>query len=169
MDFHPRNYDEEDNLNQTAEYIFTHFQKAGGKPDYQEFEVRGRIYKNVRCVFGPGTAQRMVVGAHYDSYSDTPGADDNASGVAGLIELAYLLGADPADNDVELVSYPLEEPPFFASDKMGSYHHASQLSQEEVDIQGVIVLEMIGFFSDKKGSQGSPLLLFKLIYPFFIG
>lgn len=87
-EFHPRTYDRKDNLTATATYIFDHFTKAGGEPEYQEFEARGGSYRNVRCLFGNKSGPRIVVGAHYDSCGDTPGADDNASGVAGLIEHA---------------------------------------------------------------------------------
>ena len=69
-----------------------------------------------------------MIGAHYDSCGDTPGADDNASGVAGLIELARVLAANPPEQAVELVAYTLEEPPYFRTDNMGSYRHAQALA-----------------------------------------
>ncbi|MBM4152147.1 MAG: M28 family peptidase, partial [Kiritimatiellaceae bacterium] len=165
VDYSPRSYQNPDNLNRTADYIFNQFKQAGGEPAYQVFKNGRGEYKNVRCVFGKGKGRRIVVGAHYDSCAQTPGADDNASGVAGLIELAHLLGKDDACGEVELVAYSLEEPPFFGTDEMGSYIHAQSLVRDQVDIQGVIVLEMIGYFSDEPGSQDSPMLLLKLFYP----
>lgn len=106
-----------------------------------------------------------MIGAHYDSHSQTPGADDNASGVAGLIELAYLFGTTTPKNCVELVAYPLEEPPFFATKKMGSYIHAESLSRDNIKVIGMIALEMIGYFSDEFGSQSYPSKVLHLIYP----
>ena len=66
-------------------------------------------FRNVIASFGPDTRERIVIGAHYDAYQELPGADDNASGVAGLIELAHLLGKTSLPMRVELVAYTLEE------------------------------------------------------------
>ncbi|MCK4563037.1 MAG: M28 family peptidase, partial [Verrucomicrobia bacterium] len=84
----PRSHKHTRNLDQCADYIASHFKKAGATVALQEYEVKGRGYKNVIATFGPPTASRIVVGAHYDAFREHPGADDNASGVAGLIELA---------------------------------------------------------------------------------
>lgn len=165
VDYHPRSYQNLDNLNRTAEYIYHQFQQAGGDPEYQIFNTRHGLYKNVRCVFGKGQSRRIVVGAHYDAFGNTPGADDNASGVAGLIELAYLINSDKSVGEVELVAYSLEEPPFFGTKDMGSFVHARDLVENQVDVQGAIILEMIGYFTDRRGSQDSPMVLLKLIYP----
>ena len=165
IDFHPRSFRNTQNLNATADYIEAHFREAGGQVEIQEFSVSGTTFKNVRCFFGSKDAPRTIIGAHYDSHSQTPGADDNASGVAGLIELAYLFGQNPPEHTIELVAYTLEEPPFFASKKMGSYIHAESISKEGVTLSGVIALEMIGYFTDDFDSQDYPALLFKLIYP----
>jgi len=165
VDHHPRDYTHPKNLNKTAEYIYRHFQESGGMPEYQRFETSQGSYKNVRCVFGKGDGKRIVVGAHYDSCGDTPGADDNASGVAGLIELAYLINSTPDVGEVELVAYSLEEPPFFRTKEMGSFFHAQSLVDDKIDVQGVIILEMIGYYSDKPGSQDAPIILLKLLYP----
>ncbi|PXA03025.1 peptidase M28 [Coraliomargarita sinensis] len=165
IDFHPRNFSSYDNLTQTAAYIEEHFRKAGGTVEMQEFIANGSSYRNVRGFFGDKTRPRLVIGAHYDTHSQTPGADDNASGVAGLIELAYLLGKTTPSNCIELVAYPLEEPPFFATENMGSYIHAESLSRENVPVSGMIALEMIGYFSNESGSQSYPSRLLYLFYP----
>jgi Zn-dependent M28 family amino/carboxypeptidase len=164
-EFYPRNYQKIQNLSKSKEYIARHFQSAGAKVSFQDFEVSGRLYSNVIAVFGEGKGKKRVVGAHYDSYEDTPGADDNASGIAGLIELAYLLGTKAPGREVELVAYTLEEPPYFDTMQMGSYIHAESLSHNQEKPTSVIVLEMIGYFSDAKHSQDFPVLLFKLLYP----
>ena len=163
--FHPRNYSEIENLRKTKEYIANHFESAGAKVKLQNYDVSNQVYSNVIGSFGEGKGRKVIVGAHYDSYENTPGADDNASGVSGLLELAYLFGSTEVEREVELVAYTLEEPPFFGSDQMGSYIHASSLNEGSEEITGVVVLEMIGYFSDTRNSQGSPALLFKLIYP----
>lgn len=106
-----------------------------------------------------------MIGAHYDACGETPGADDNASGAAALIELGYLLGRIPPGREIELVAYVLEEPPFFRTAQMGSAVHAASISSEQDRIVGVIVLEMVGYFCDARGSQSYPSLLLKLIYP----
>jgi Zn-dependent M28 family amino/carboxypeptidase len=108
---------------------------------------------------------RIVVGAHYDTAGPHPGADDNASGVAGLLELARLLdGADLA-RPVELVGYPLEEPPYFSTSKMGSAVHARSLREQGVAVRAMLSLEMIGYFTDEPNSQALPLSLLRPFYP----
>jgi Zn-dependent M28 family amino/carboxypeptidase len=165
IDFYPRNYRNSQNLEDTANYIRRHFEASGGTVTIQSFEVSNKTYKNVRCHFGNSHSPKVIVGAHYDSHGSTPGADDNASGVAGLIELAYLLGENTPNGNFELVAYSLEEPPYFATQYMGSHFHAKSTHDEGHKIAGVIVLEMIGYFTDTFGSQDYPSLLFKLIYP----
>ncbi|MDH3982141.1 MAG: M28 family peptidase [Kiritimatiellaceae bacterium] len=161
----PRDYRRIWNLNKCADYISGEFKAAGAEVSEQTFEVKGKTYRNIIGLFGPVTESRIVVGAHYDSCGDTPGADDNASGVAGLIELACLLGDTDLNQQVELVAFTLEEPPFFRTGNMGSARHAYRHRQNGVEIEGMICLEMIGYFSDEKGSQQFPSALLKLFYP----
>jgi len=120
-------------------------------------------FRNVIGRFGSRKGPRVIVGAHYDSCGDTPGADDNASGVASLIELAYLLQKAPPETEVELVTYALEEPPIFNTDQMGSVIHAKSVAGQK--IKGVIVLEMVGYFRDEWGSQSFPSALLQVWYP----
>lgn len=164
-DFTPRDYLHPENLDRAAAYIHHEFELAQGATVDATYPVNGRIYRNVIASFGPDTAERIVVGAHYDSAGPLPAADDNASGVAGLIELAYLLGQHPPVMRVELVAYTLEEPPFFHTDAMGSAHHARSLKAAGVKIRMMFSLEMIGYFSDQTGSQLYPSPLLRLIYP----
>ena len=165
IDFHPRNYRNLPNLDATASYIQQHFEAAGGTVSIQTFEATNKTYKNVGAHFGDSEGPKIIIGAHYDSHRDTPGADDNASGIAGLIELAYLLGNNTPKGNFELVAYSLEEPPFFATEDMGSHFHAEAIHNAGQAVAGVIILEMIGYFTDEPGSQDYPSLLFKLIYP----
>ncbi|HEV2854397.1 MAG TPA: M28 family peptidase [Thermoanaerobaculia bacterium] len=164
-DFIPRDEDHPENLDQAAAYIRRQLEQAGGRVEDQAFDVAGNTYRNVIARFGPETRERIVVGAHYDAAGPYPGADDNASGVAGLIELAFLLGKGGLPLQVELVAYTLEEPPYFASGAMGSAVHAASLKKQGIPVRAMISLEMIGYFTDAPGSQELPAPFLKLLYP----
>src|SRR5438876_4259 len=109
-EFVPRDWVHTDNLDRAAAYIRTEFAKTGSEVQDQIYEMEGRTYRNVIARFGPESRDPVVVGAHYDAFSELPGADDNASGVAGLIELAHLLSRARLQTRVELVAFTLEEP-----------------------------------------------------------
>jgi hypothetical protein len=159
-----RNYKQLNQLNATADYILEVFSQYSDSAYFQEFKVADRIYKNVICTFGPSDAKTIVIGAHYDVCQEQEGADDNASGVVGLLELARLLKNEKLKYKIELVAYTLEEPPFFRTEYMGSFIHAQSLQQAKTDVLGMICLEMIAYFSDKKGSQEYPIGLMSLFY-----
>jgi Zn-dependent M28 family amino/carboxypeptidase len=163
--FHPRDWQNPANLDKCADYIAEQLRQTGAAVELQDYKAEGNSYRNVIGRFGVGKERKIIVGAHYDSCGDTPGADDNASAVAGLIELARLIGEEPPDAEIELVAYTLEEPPFFAGPQMGSVIHAAGVADEKPRIVGVIVLEMIGYFSDEPGSQSYPHPILKVFYP----
>ena len=162
---HPRDYTHPDNLNRCADYISDAFAAAGAHPEPQRFNVDGETYQNIIGRFGKGLGSKIIIGAHYDSCDNTPGADDNASGIAGLLELARLFQQNPPKREIELVAYTLEEPPFFGTQNMGSAFHARQIAESGQLVSGVVVLEMIGTFSDERGSQSYPSILLRLFYP----
>lgn len=159
-----RNFYNINSLNKCADYIKSEFSKYGDSTVFQEYEEDNQIYKNVITSFGPANAERIIVGAHYDVCGSQDGADDNASGVVGLLELARLLKGVELKKRIDLVAYSLEEPPYFRSDKMGSYIHAQYLQQNKIDVYGMICLEMIGYFSDERKSQSYPLGILKMFY-----
>ena len=159
-----RNYQNRSVLNQTARYILSVFQQYADTAWLQSYAIDDHIYHNVVCRFGTSDKPIIVVGAHYDVCGDQEGADDNASGVTGLLELARLLKNSSPDYPIELVAYSLEEPPFFRTPYMGSYVHAKSLFDQQTDVYGMLVLEMIGFYNDKKDSQDYPLKPMKVIY-----
>ncbi len=163
--FIPRDYKHPNNLDSVAFYIEKEFSQTGGAVSLQNFEIDSTNYNNVILQLGPKTEERIVIGAHYDAYGEYPGADDNASGVAGLIELARLLEGIDLPIMIELVAYSLEEPPFFRTDKMGSAVHAADLKNSNIPIKLMISLEMIGYFSDEEKSQQFPLSILSLFYP----
>ena len=176
-DFFPRDYTHPEQLEQAAAYIETALRETGARVSSQTVDVGGPggQYRNVLASFGPESPRRrasattsgprIVVGAHYDAMGELPGADDNASAVAVLLELARLLGAgEPPAIHTELVAYVLEEPPFFRTEQMGSAVHAASLRDAGAEVRAMICLEMVGYFSDQPGSQ---LLPTPLLRPFF--
>ncbi|QJX48458.1 M28 family peptidase [Hymenobacter taeanensis] len=161
----PRNYLHEASLNQAADYISAQLVAAGARPSEQAYRVQGRTYRNLIGSFGPEDGPRLIIGAHYDVCGEQPGADDNGTGVTALLELARLLGQQPnLTYRIDLVAYTLEEPPFFRTKSMGSYVHAKQLLDEKVDVKGMVALEMLGYFDDRKGSQDYPVGPLKAVY-----
>jgi Zn-dependent M28 family amino/carboxypeptidase len=163
--FHPRDAAHPENLERAADYIADHLARAGGRVESQPVRAGGREYRNIIARFGPEDGERLIVGAHYDSASGTPGADDNASGVAGLLELAVLLGREAPPLRVDLVAYTLEEPPWFSTSHMGSAVHARALREAGVKVRAMLALEMLGAFSDAPDSQDYPLPVLRLRYP----
>ena len=163
----PRNLDHYKSLMLASEYIQNEFKSFGYKVQLQKYSVFEKEVENVVVSIGPEHANRIVVGAHYDTFGSQPGADDNASGVAGLLALAKLLKEHESliKKRIDLVAFTLEEPPFFRSDMMGSYIHAKSLHDKKVKVEGMISLEMIGYFSSEEDSQDYPLGLLHLFYP----
>ena len=153
----PRNYRNVSSLNRVADYIFKEFSKCCSRVEVQEYEVRDSTYKNVIASFGPQKTsnknERIVVGAHYDVCGDQPGADDNASGVAAVLEIARLFSTlrPHLKRRIDLVAYSLEEPPFFRSQYMGSAIHAKSLAQAGIKLHIMISVDMIGHFSKSGG------------------
>ncbi len=154
-------------LNRAGNYIFNELKKYSVKTTKQAFEDKRNQYFNVISSYGPENAPRLIIGAHYDVCGMQQGADDNASGVSALIELARMLQSNNPNLEyrVDLVAFTLEEPPFFRDFMMGSAVHARSLKKDSVDVLGMISIEMIGYFSDLKGSQEYPVNAMKLVYP----
>jgi hypothetical protein len=151
-------------LDKTADYIYKHFKLYADTVYYQDYKASGLNYKNVVCVFGSKESETIVIGAHYDVCEEQQGADDNASGVVGLLELARMLKGQKPTYRIELVAYSLEEPPYFLTESMGSYIHAKSLSDAKRNVYGMISLEMIGYFNDSIDSQTYPAGFLKTIY-----
>ena len=151
-------------LDTVAERIKNGFSRFSKDVNYQNYIVEGREYKNVIASFGPKDAERIIIGAHYDVCYNQDGADDNASGVAGLLELAALLKSDALNYRIDLVAYTLEEPPYFNTEQMGSYVHAKYLKDNAIPVLGMISLEMIGYYSEEEDSQDYPFGVLKWIY-----
>ncbi|RBQ08742.1 M28 family peptidase [Pedobacter miscanthi] len=159
-----RNHSNIDQLNLTAGYIRNIFQKSTDSVSVQEYNVDQKTYKNIICSFGTENQKRIIVGAHYDVCGDQEGADDNASGITGLLELSRLLKGKKLNYRIDLVAYTLEEPPYFRTELMGSYIHAKSLQESKADVFGMISLEMIGYFKDEAKSQSYPIGLLSIKY-----
>lgn len=159
-----RNHQNTEALQEAVAYIKQEFERTTGHVSIQSFQAGGKVYHNVICSFDTLNEERIVVGAHYDVCGDQPGADDNASGVSGLLELARMLSSQKLKYRIDLVAYALEEPPYFRSASMGSLIHAQSLHKQQTKVKGMISLEMIGYFSDEKNSQHYPLGILKLFY-----
>ena len=156
-------------LERSAQYIEGALQDLGYATTPQIFAVAGRSVRNIEATREPRTATAstgtLVLGAHYDSFGDAPGANDNGTGTAAVLELARLLKDwQPADTRVRYVLFVNEEPPYYRTADMGSLHYARALAERGERVQGMISFETLGAFSDKPGSQRYPPP-FGLIFP----
>lgn len=144
-----RNHENIESLNKAARYIEDEFRKTKLHVWNQYWEARGNKYENVIASYKPHLNRRFVVGAHYDVYKNTPGADDNASSVAGLLELARMVeNVGELNYGIDFVAFSLEEPPFFKTKFMGSYIHAKSVFEAGIEVIGMISLEMIGYYEN---------------------
>jgi hypothetical protein len=163
----PHNVRHARNLKVTEAYLEATLRGLGYEVHGQSFEAGGEGVRNLEVVIAPGTAaSTLVVGAHYDSWFDSPGANDNGSGVAALLELARLL-ADLQGRSklrIRLVLFANEEPPWFKTEQMGSVVYARALQRSGEQVIGMMSLETLGFYSDRPRSQNYPLPL-GLLYP----
>jgi len=162
-----RRYDE---LEKSARYIEATLASYGHSVGRQEFFFDDRAVRNVDVVIEPradiANPEVIVVGAHYDSVVGSPGANDNGSGVAAVLELARLLRdrAGTGTRRIRLVLFVNEEPPYFKTEDMGSLHYARALAERTENVVAMYSLETIGFYSNAPGSQRYPAP-FNLIFP----
>jgi Zn-dependent M28 family amino/carboxypeptidase len=136
-----------ENLQAAADYIRGKFASGGASVVDEEYVVDGRRVANIRAEIPGITSPEkiIVVGAHYDTIEDTPGADDNASGIAGLLELYRLLSPFRFKRTIRFVAFTLEEPPYFSGENMGSMVCARCAREREDLIELMVCLEMLGF------------------------
>ncbi len=169
MEIGPRPRTRPDLLGKIQDYIATYFSQLSYKVLTQPV-VWGKVtFYNIIALpeneeLTTASSPLLVVGAHYDTVSHSPGADDNSSGIAGLLELARILASAPPPG-LRLVAFCLEEPPVFRTKNMGSYVFARSLKQQQARVRGMICLEMIGYFQDENGSQSYPFPLMNRMYP----
>ena len=135
-----RNFQNLESLEKVSKYISDEFGSCAFECEEQKWEAEGNEYKNIIASWQKAKKRRLIIGAHYDVAGDQPGADDNASAVAGLLETARLVSENHPELDfgIDLVAYCLEEAPFFTTKEMGSYIHAKSLYDSQADVVGMI-------------------------------
>lgn len=154
-DIGARHFERPQALARAVAYVREQLEASGAGPVQVQAYEDG-AFQNLYVDLPGRRDDLVVVGAHYDTCGPTPGADDNASGVAGLLELAHMLAGGERDATLRLVAFANEEPPFFKGRLMGSVVMADALAAEGRRIQGMISLEMLGDFRDEPGSQLYP-------------
>jgi len=162
-----RSYNDLDRLERTAAYISDQFTSFGYQVTRQPFVFQGNTYHNIIAELTGGASPEtlLIIGAHYDAVRTTPGADDNASGIAGLLGLAWELANARMEGTVRFVAFALEEWPVYRSSNMASYHYAKSLAEKNERVDGMICLEMIGYFCDREGCQHYPFPFMNLTFP----
>lgn len=148
-------------LHAAADYIRGEWQRQGHEPRVQRYTAYGVPSENLEVVLqGEGRPSEIILaGAHYDTVRGSPGADDNASGVAALLEIGRWLSGLELARTVRLVAFVNEEPPFFSWGEMGSKVYAKAARQRGDDIRLMLSLEMLGAYTDAPGSQHYPPIL----------
>lgn len=156
----PHNVRHYEALGAAAAYIEQTLTALGYVVTSQPFDVHDRVVRNLEVTIEPSAPQRdassIIVGAHYDSAGESPGANDNGSGVAAVIELARLLRGANLQRRLRFVLFVNEEPPYFQTPDMGSFRYARSLAERNEQVAAMISLETLGFYSDQPGSQVYP-------------
>jgi hypothetical protein len=166
----PHNIGHPQELERAALHIESTLAGMGYQVHRQPFRADTQEVRNIEAVIEPAAsvagAKTLVVGAHYDSYLHAPGANDNGTGVAGVLELARLLSdlRGRSALRIRLVLFVNEEPPYFKTEFMGSLVYAKRLKQSGEPVLGMFALETLGFYSDVEHSQRYPPPL-GLLYP----
>ncbi len=154
-------------LKRARDYVRMRMRLIGYRPSMEPYRALymgggirdGTVFHNIAVSAGPEPSADnplWVLGAHYDSAFGTPGADDNASGIAVLLELARRFKKEPPKIPIRFVAFSTEEPPAFGTKNMGSWHDAAMLKKDGVPVAGMISLEMLGYYDDRTGSQIYP-------------
>lgn len=161
VDIGERNIEKINNYNNASNYIKERFEAIGYKAESNSYPYDKQIVNNIYTIKPAEnkTDKIIVVGAHYDSLSGTVGANDNASGVAVLLELARILHDIKLNVNIYFVAFANEEPPYFKTDKMGSVVFAKKMHQQGANIIAMYSLETMGAYYDDKGSQQYPFPL----------
>lgn len=165
----PRILSKPKSIEATVRYIESQWSKIGFDVEHETFDAIGQTASNL-IIQRTGTQradQFVLLGAHYDTVATTPGADDNASAVAVLIEVSRLLKDHVGSRTARYVAFACEEPPYFNLDSMGSQHHARQARQRKERITAMLCLEMVGYFSSDAGSQVVPVTIPNIYHRFF--
>jgi Peptidase family M28 len=161
-----RNYSQYKHLDTTRQFLEDILTESGYKVKKQEYKVKEDLYYNL-VVEKLGTEKPneiVLVGGHYDSAFNSPGANDNGTGTAATLELARLFANQTTKRTIRFVEFVNEEPPFFTTKDMGSLMYANQSRREKENIVAMLSLETMGYFSDEENSQKYPFPI-NFFYP----
>ena len=145
-------------LRRAQDYLADQFRRVGLEVSFHQFRALGGTYKNVIAALclqqgsGRRTGPPLIIAAHYDTVEGSPGADDNASGLAVMLEAARALFPMTLAREIRFIAFCLEE-----EDLLGSLAYAAALKEAGEEIAGAIVLECVGYTSEKRGSQAIPV------------
>ena len=145
-------------LLRAAEYIEDRLHDSRYATSRQTYEISRLPVSNIEAVLA-GTSRPdevVVLGAHYDTVSGCPGANDNGTGIAALLELAHRFAGRPQPRTVRFVAFVNEEPPFFQTPQMGSVVYANAARERGDRIMAMLSLETMGYYSTEAGSQQYP-------------
>jgi Zn-dependent M28 family amino/carboxypeptidase len=154
------------NLHQAAEFIENSFRDLGYKPKRQPFKALGLSCYNIEVeILGKKNKDEiLIIGAHYDTAMNSPGANDNATGIAALLYLAGKFAKKEPSQTIRFVAFANEEAPFFRTPQMGSAVYTKRCKDHKENIVGMLCLETIGYFSDEPNSQRYPFPI-GFLYP----
>jgi len=153
-------------LSTSKNHIIERFRSYGYQVSLQKYQALDQTYTNIEVELqGQKKPEEIIIiGAHYDSVVGSPGANDNGSGVAGILEIARRLYGQALSRTIRFVAFVNEEPPFFQTEAMGSLVYANRSAEKGEKIVGMLTLETIGYFRDEPGSQHYPALI-NFFYP----
>ena len=153
-------------LERAADYIFGNLAANGYVPRRQTYEISRLPVSNIDAALAGALrpAEILVVGAHYDTVTGCPGANDNATGVAAMLELARRFAGYPRPRTIRFAAFVNEEPPFFKTEQMGSFVYARAAKERREQVIGMLSLETMGYYSEARGSQQYPAPI-ALLYP----
>lgn len=165
----PRTLSKPKTIQATIRYIEGQWNEMGYSVARETYDAMGDDATNliVESQGGKRRDEIILLGAHYDTVFSTPGADDNASAVAVLLEASRLLKNQVCGRSIRFVAFACEEPPYFNLDVMGSQFHARQSAMRGDKIRGMLCLEMVGYFRSSIGSQSIPPGIPKWLHRFF--
>jgi Zn-dependent M28 family amino/carboxypeptidase len=165
-------------LQHAADYIEAEFRSYGYSPSRQTYEVSRLPVSNIEVIlvgapdvrpaearYASRADEIIVLGAHYDTVGGSPGANDNGTGIAALLELARRFAGRPQAHTIRFVAFVNEEPPFFQTSQMGSVVYASAARARGDRIFAMLALETMGYYSEERGSQEYPVEEMRGLYP----
>jgi Zn-dependent M28 family amino/carboxypeptidase len=162
----PRNIFVPDNWHATSDYIRTFWENRPYRVSTQTYWVKNIACQNL-AVEIPGKSEPdkiVLIGAHYDTVSYSPGANDNGSAVAALLELSRLFASRSSRKTIRFVAFANEEPPFFKTREMGSLVYAKACKDRKENIVAMVCLETIGYYREEPNTQNYPFPL-SFFYP----